>query len=209
MPKQYKRQLKRQYKRQYTIPKHWDWKPFSWIRSFGIGPLPLRVNALEALLEQHSFIPSGYFYSASSRPLLLRGANDTVCIPLKRNRQLRVKDLPKVPTWWPELDSNPRPFGRGKAPKLPNNRHAHNSTKESEWPVSGFDRNHLMDIRTISSWSRPFQWPHIPFMVFSLLEVYKGTKRTSKYMHEPEVRKLYCWWHVLICECNYTELRQS
>src|SRR6218665_1549996 len=36
----------------------------------------------------------------------------------KRHRQLRVKDLPKVPTWRLERDSNPRPFGR-KATNLP------------------------------------------------------------------------------------------
>src|SRR6218665_1989241 len=33
----------------------------------------------------------------------------------KRYRQQRVKDLPKVPTWRPEWDSNLRPSGR-KAP---------------------------------------------------------------------------------------------
>src|SRR6218665_2352577 len=52
----------------------------------------------------HSFIHSGYFYSASPSPLLLRGAPDTARILCrsftpKRHRQLRVKDLPKVPTW--------------------------------------------------------------------------------------------------------------
>ena len=36
----------------------------------------------------------------------------------KRYRQLQVKDLPKVPTWWPERDSNQRFSGR-KAPNLP------------------------------------------------------------------------------------------
>src|SRR6218665_1421126 len=50
-----------------------------------------------------SFIHSGCFYSASSSPLLLRGASDTARILCrsftpKRHRQLRVKDLPKVPT---------------------------------------------------------------------------------------------------------------
>src|SRR6218665_210823 len=30
----------------------------------------------------------------------------------KHNRQLRVKDLPKVPTWWLELDSIPLLSGR-------------------------------------------------------------------------------------------------
>jgi len=45
-----------------------------------------------------TFIHSGYFYSASSSPLLLRGAPDTARILCrsftpKRHRQLRVKDL--------------------------------------------------------------------------------------------------------------------
>jgi len=53
----------------------------------------------------NSFIHSCYFYGASSSPLLLRGAPDTARILCrsftpKRHRQLRVKDLPNVPTWW-------------------------------------------------------------------------------------------------------------
>ena len=40
----------------------------------------------------------------------------------KRHRQLRVKDLPKVPTWRLERDSNPRPSGR-KASTLPMRHH--------------------------------------------------------------------------------------
>src|SRR6218665_1338446 len=75
----------------------------------------------------HSFIHSSYFYSASSSPLLLRGAPTTAQIlcrsfTLKRHRQVRVKDLPKVLTWWQERDSNPRPFGR-KAMNLPMSHH--------------------------------------------------------------------------------------
>ena len=73
------------------------------------------------------FIHSCYFYSASSNPLLLRGAPDTAWIlcwssTLKRHRQLRVKDLP-VSTWRLEQDSNPRPFGR-KVTNLPMSHHA-------------------------------------------------------------------------------------
>jgi len=64
---------------------------------------------------------SEYFYSSSSSPLglLLRGAPDTARIGLlcrsftpRRHRQLRVKNLPKVPMWWQERDSNTRPSGR-------------------------------------------------------------------------------------------------
>jgi len=60
-----------------------------------------------------SFILSGYFYSAPSSPLLLRSASDTARILCRSfTQQLWVKDFPKVPTWRPECDSNPRPFGR-------------------------------------------------------------------------------------------------
>src|SRR6218665_2915414 len=77
-------------------------------------------------LLQHSFIHffhSGHFYSASSGQLLLRSAPDTAQILCrsftpKRHRQLRVKDLPKVPTWRLERNSNPRPSDR-KALTLP------------------------------------------------------------------------------------------
>src|SRR6218665_1170577 len=61
----------------------------------------------------HSF---GHFYSAPSSPLLLRGApdysTDTVSeFHAEAQRQLQVKDLPKVPTWRLERESNPRPSG--------------------------------------------------------------------------------------------------
>ena len=66
---------------------------------------------------RNSFIHSGYFYSASSSPLLPRGAPDTartLCgnFTPKRHRQLQVKDLPKVPTGRLERESHPRPLGR-------------------------------------------------------------------------------------------------
>jgi len=62
------------------------------------------------------FIYSGYFYSASSSPLL-RGAQNRARIlcrnfTSKRHRQMWVKDLPKVATWRPEWESNPLPIGR-------------------------------------------------------------------------------------------------
>src|SRR6218665_3700506 len=64
----------------------------------------------------HSFIHSSHFYSAPSSPLLLRGApyysTDTVSeFHAEAHRQLQVKDLPKVPTWQLERESNPRPSG--------------------------------------------------------------------------------------------------
>ena len=63
----------------------------------------------------HSFIQSGYFYSASSSPLLPRGAPNTAWILCRslilKCHRLRVKDLPKVTTWRLERYSNPQPFG--------------------------------------------------------------------------------------------------
>src|SRR6218665_1441166 len=61
-------------------------------------------------------IHSGHFYSAPSSPLLLRGASDYSTYTVSEfhaeaHRQLQVKDLPKVPTWRLELESNPRPSG--------------------------------------------------------------------------------------------------
>jgi len=58
-----------------------------------------------------SFIHSGYFYNTSSSALLLGCAPDTAQILCrsftpKRHRQLRVKDLPKVPTWQLGQDSS-------------------------------------------------------------------------------------------------------
>jgi len=62
----------------------------------------------------YSFIHSGHFYSAPSSPLLLGGApdysTDTVSeFHAEAHRQLQVKDLPEVPTWRLEWESNPRP----------------------------------------------------------------------------------------------------
>src|SRR6218665_3863628 len=75
----------------------------------------------------------GYFCSASSSPLLLRGAPETARI-LCRNftpkrhcdRQLRVKNLPKAATLLLEWDSNPLPFRR-KVSTLPKRHHASQS----------------------------------------------------------------------------------
>ena len=63
-----------------------------------------------------AFIHSGHYNSAPSSPLLLRGApdysTDTVSeFHAEAHRQLQVKDLPKVPTWRLERESNPRPSG--------------------------------------------------------------------------------------------------
>src|SRR6218665_2333549 len=62
-------------------------------------------------VQIHSFIHSGYFYSASSSPLPFRGApdysTDTVSeFHAEANRQLQVNDLPKVPTWRNNSNNN-------------------------------------------------------------------------------------------------------
>src|SRR6218665_2698737 len=56
------------------------------------------------VFSYHSFIYSDHFYSASSSPLLLRSGPDTTRIlgrslTPKRHRQLRVKDLLKIPVY--------------------------------------------------------------------------------------------------------------
>ena len=71
----------------------------------------------------HSFIHSGYFYSASSNQLrlLFRGAPDYSTATV--SEQTRRRATGKVPTWRLELDSNLRPSGR-YAPNLPLSHHA-------------------------------------------------------------------------------------
>src|SRR6218665_3114275 len=74
----------------------------------------------------YSFIHSGHFYSTPSSPLPLRGASDystdTVSeFHAEAHRQLQIKDLPKVPKWRLERESNPRPsvIVSTKAPPCP------------------------------------------------------------------------------------------
>src|SRR6218665_289433 len=67
-------------------------------------------------LTIHSFIHSSHFYSTPSSLLLLRCApdysTDTVSeFHAEAHTQLQVKDLPKVPTWRLERESNPQPSG--------------------------------------------------------------------------------------------------
>ena len=59
-------------------------------------------------------IHSGHFYGTPSSPLLLKGApdysTDTVSeFHAEAHRQLQVRDLPKVPTWRLERESNHDP----------------------------------------------------------------------------------------------------
>ena len=80
--------------------------------------LSYTMSTLTMLYQWHalSFIHSGHFYSTPSSPLLLRGtpdySTDTVSeFHTKAQRQLQAKNLPKVPTWRLERESNPRPSG--------------------------------------------------------------------------------------------------
>ena len=76
-----------------------------------------------------AFIHSSYFYSASSSPLLLRGAPDKARILCqsfmpKRHRQQTSEGLAQGPYVWGLVwDSNLRPFVR-KAANLPMSHHA-------------------------------------------------------------------------------------
>ena len=120
------------------------------------------TRALQALLtsksRRHSltdsccrfqlFIYSGYFYSASSSPLLFRGAPNSARILYrsftpKRHRQLWVKDLYKVSTWRLKRDSNPRPFGR-KTSNIPMGHHAPQTR-----PTNTLTRKHFEICRCI------------------------------------------------------------
>src|SRR6218665_1759330 len=80
------------------------------------------VSGLEESSVVHSFIQA-----ISTVPLQVHYYSEVLpaqhgyCVGSftpKRHRQLRVKDLPKVPTWQLELDLNPRPFRR-KVMNLP------------------------------------------------------------------------------------------
>ena len=90
--------------------------------------LPIRPESAEDFLgDLISSIHSDYFYSTSSSPLIFRSDPDTArilrqSVAPKRHRQLRVKDLSKVPTWRLE-----RAFGR-KAWNLAMNHHAPRTT---------------------------------------------------------------------------------
>ena len=65
------------------------------------------------------FIHSFYFFKTSTTQKRSRHSTDTVPeFHAKRQRQLWVKDLSKVPTWRLERESNPWLFGR-KASTLP------------------------------------------------------------------------------------------
>src|SRR6218665_4054848 len=83
-----------------------------------IVPLTVETTYMYSFIHSfiHSFIYSGHFHSASSSPLLLRGApcyitNTVSEFHAEAHRQLQAKDLPKVPTWRLERESNPRPSG--------------------------------------------------------------------------------------------------
>jgi len=71
-------------------------------------PTPAGMMKMVSLYFIHSFI----------RAFLQRLFKSTTNQRRSLHRQLRLKDLPKVPTWLLERESNLRPVGR-KAPNLP------------------------------------------------------------------------------------------
>ena len=84
-------------------------------------------NSFDFMQIIHSF---WIFYSTSSKSTTAQRRSHQLqhwyCVRVntpKRYRQLWVKDLPKVPTWWLEWDSNLQHSGR-KAPNLPLSHHA-------------------------------------------------------------------------------------
>jgi len=100
----------------------------------------------------HSFIHSGYLYSASSSPLLLRDAPETAQILCrsftpKRHRQLQVKDLPKILTctWRLGRNSNSRPSGR-QLSTLPMSHHQNELSPYTR--LDGFWMRHYSFIRS-------------------------------------------------------------
>src|SRR6218665_3733866 len=65
-----------------------------------------------------------HFFKSTSTQRRSQHSMDTAWeFHAKAHRQLRVKDLPKVSTWRPERDSNPRPFRR-KVLNQPMSHHA-------------------------------------------------------------------------------------
>ena len=99
-------------------------EPWFWFQSWLYNQKYNHIASIQKKLI--SFIHSGYFYRTSfttwrcSRLQLCHcvGVNTPKCY-----RQLWVKDLPKVPMWRLEWDSNLRPSGH-KASNLPLSHHA-------------------------------------------------------------------------------------
>src|SRR6218665_682621 len=92
------------------------------------GNIPFPAVTRECIFSWDSFIHSFIQVFLYRLLLLFRGTPDTarmLCrgFTLKLHGKLRVKDLPKIPTWRLERDSNPRRFLR-KVVNLPMSYHA-------------------------------------------------------------------------------------
>ena len=99
----------------------------------------------------------------------------------KRRRQLRVKDLPKVPTWRLERDSKTRSFGR-KASNLPMSHNASHRSSEYQSILTVFCQKQLASLcalRTLRSHGLQLHAPH---------EVAKMTRVASILYASP------AWW---------------
>src|SRR6218665_268311 len=65
---------------------------------------------IHSFVKVTSILPLQVHYYSEALPTTARILHRS--FTPKRHRQLRVKDLPNVPTWRLERNSNPRPFGR-------------------------------------------------------------------------------------------------
>src|SRR6218665_3398818 len=83
------------------------------------APITGEIEQVNSLIQVISIAPLLVHYYSKALP-----TQNGYCRSFtpKRHRQLRMKNLPKVPTWRLKRDSNPRPFGR-KATNLPMSHH--------------------------------------------------------------------------------------
>ena len=128
------------HKRQHSVTKRSKriglWKSiivdyYNSIRPFIMPLLSMHVHHKWFNAKNQSFVHS-FIETISIAPLQVHYYSEALqtqygyCVGSltpKHHRKLRVKDLPKVPTWRLERDSNPRPF-RQNATNLPMSHHA-------------------------------------------------------------------------------------
>ena len=103
-----------------------------------------RTQFINSLIQVISIAPLQVYYYSETLQITALTPYVGVNTP-KGHMQLRVKDLPKVPTRRLERDSNPRPFGR-RAPNLPMHHHApQNDVDALDWKLTALRiRNSLI-----------------------------------------------------------------
>ena len=87
--------------------KHIGWMSHRWLWNWLIDWLTATWSFIHSFIQANSIAPLQVHYYSEALP-----TQHGYCAGVSRHRQLQVKDLPKVPTWRLERDSNPRPFGR-------------------------------------------------------------------------------------------------